>query len=81
MADPAAELSVSDVQPMVWFRMLHNAMKRDVEFPADEVAHRSREGSLMLAPGQSYEVTREEWDYLTKQHSDLTKHTEVFTGA
>lgn len=55
---------------LVWLRVLPEADSRSVQLPAD-VKHRSVDGdTLLLTPGQSREVTEDEWTHLQREHAD-----------
>lgn len=65
---------------MVWVRMLPTARKGlDVDIPKT-LAHRSVHGdTLMFVPGQSHELTEEEWEHIQTAHPELLRSLEVLS--
>ena len=57
---------------MYWIRILPTCPGgRDVDLP-ESVKHRNTEGdTIILVPGQTMEVTAEEWKYLNAHHKDF----------
>ena len=57
---------------LAWVKMKPTAKRgRDITLP-ESLTHRSVAGdTLILVPGQSYELTVEEWDLIKAEHKDL----------
>ena len=66
---------------MVWIKLSDTVREgRDINLP-DSLAHRSVEGNtLILTPGRSQEVTREEWEHIQSCHADLLPAIEVLSS-
>lgn len=66
---------------LVHIRVLPTAQRRDVNLD-ETVTHRSTDGdALFLVPGQSKEVTRDEWAFIKQHHGDFRTSIEVLRDA
>lgn len=63
---------------MICVRVLPGAKGKDIDLP-ESVTHRSGGASVLLIPGQTNELTEQEWEHIERNHPDVLPGIQVLS--